>query len=179
VKPDAGSLELPESEKARVRSRYWSYHCGSIIPSWLDAIVSEDALWIYHDRIFYRREHFAWTEGWFYLGCAIELEHRAAPAQTLRQLRRLAAKVRRPGYDFTEAKLLEEEVRKLDSLHWAEIHRGTERWLAEIDQRMLDAHPMNKDLLLKIETMKLPHGAGPNLTLMRTIVGAEKKVKNE
>lgn len=164
-----------ESEKNRVWNRYWTYHSGSIIPAWLAAIVSEDALWIYHDRIFYRREHSAWTEGWFYIGCALELEHRATPAQTLRQLRRIVAKVRRPGYDFTEAKLLDEQVMYLHSLRTREIHAETERWQSELHQRMLDAHPDKVKLIRAIETMQLPQGAAANLALMRAIVGAEKK----
>ena len=164
-----------EPEKERVWNRYWTYHSGSIIPSWIDVLVSDDALWIYHDRIFYRREHSAWTEGWFYLGCAIELEHRAAPAQTLRQLRRLVAKARRPGYDFTAAKLLDEEVSHLQSLRTQEIHVETERRGAELHQRMLDAHPDKIKLLQAIETMKLPQDAAANLALVRAIVGAKKK----
>jgi ribosomal protein S10 len=172
---DAAAGKFHGSEKERVWNRYWTYHSGSIIPSWLDVFVSEDALWIYHDRVFYRREHSAWTEGWFYLGCAIELEHRAAPARTLRQLRRLVAKARRPGYDFTAAKLLDEEVTHLQSVHAREIHVETERWQAELHQRMLDAHPDKMKLIQAIETMKLPQGAAANLALMRAIVGAEKK----
>lgn len=164
-----------ELEKERVWNRYWTYHSGSIIPAWLDAFVSEDALWIYHDRIFYRREHSAWTKGWFYLGCAIELEHRTAPAQTIRQLRRLVAKVRRPGYDFTAARLLDEEVTKLQSLRTREILAETDRWQGELHRRMLAAHPDKMKLLQAIETMKLPSGAAANLALMRTIVGIEKK----
>lgn len=172
---DAASARSHGSEKERVWNRYWTYHSGSIIPAWLDVFVSEDALWIYHDRIFYRREHSAWTEGWFYLGCAIELEHRAMPARTLRQLRRLVAKVRLPGYDFTAAKLLDEEVTKLQSLRTREILAETDRWQVELHRRMLAAHPDKMKLLQAIETMKLPSGAAANLALMRTIVGIEKK----
>lgn len=165
---------MPDSEKKRVWSRYWSYHCGSIIPAWLHAIVSDEALWIYHDRIFFKRKHSAWAEGWFYLGCALELEHRAVPAHTLRQLRRLVAKVQRPGYDFTAAKLLDEEVTHLQSLRTREIQAESERWQAELHRRMLDAHPDKTKLLRTIATMKLPQGAAANLTLMRAIVGLEK-----
>jgi ribosomal protein S10 len=172
---DAVAGKFHGSEKERVWNRYWTYHSGSIIPSWLNVFVSEDALWIYHDRIFYRREHCAWSEGWFYLGCAIELEHRAAPARTLGQLRRLVAKARRPGYDFTAAKLLDEEVTHLQSLHTREINVQAERWQAELHHRMLDAHPDKMKLIHAIETMKLPQGAAANLALMRAIVGAEKK----
>lgn len=172
---EAAAGRFHGSEKERVWNRYWTYHSGSIIPAWLDVLVSEDALWIYHDRIFYKREHSAWAEGWFYLGCAIELEHRATPARTLRQLRRLVAKTRRPGYDFTAARLLDEEVTKLQRLHTREIHIGTERWQAELHQRMLDAHPDKMKLIQAIETMKLPPGAAANLALMRAIVGIEKK----
>lgn len=172
---DAGSRGVSGSEKERVWSRYWSYHCGTIIPSWLDAIVSQDALWIYHDRIFYRRKHSAWTEGWFYLGCAIELEHRIAPVKTLRQLRRLVATVRRVGYDFAEAKLLDEEVTRLQRLCIREIYCETERWQAKLHQRMLNAHPQNMELLREIEAIGLPAGSAANLSLMRSIVGAKKR----
>ena len=172
---DAADPEFPGAEKELVWNRYWTYHCGSIIPSWLTTIVNEDALWIYHDRIFYRREHSAWTEGWFYIGCAIELEHRAAPVQTVRQLRRLAAKVRHAGYDFTAARLLDDEVARLQGLYTREIHRESARWEAEFHQRMLDAHPQNNELIRKIRTLKLPLGADANLALIRTILGNEKK----
>jgi len=171
---DAGSRELAQSEWARVWNRYWTYHCGSIVPSWVGSLVSEDALWIYHDRMFYRREHAAWTEGWFYLGCAIELEHRAEPARTRRQLRRLVAKVRCVGYDFTAARLLDEEVTRLQELRTREIHSESERRQAELHRRMLDAHPNKTALIREIEAMSLPRGAAANLALMRTIVGAGK-----
>jgi hypothetical protein len=178
----AGQVGMPkysevfhEPEKERVWNRYWTYHSGSIIPSWTGVLVGEEALWIYHDRIFYRREHSAWTEGWFYLGCAIELEHRAAPAQTLRQLRRLVAKARRPGYDFTAAKLLDEEVMRLQRLRTRELQLEAGRRQAELDERMHDAHPDKLKLIEAIEAMRLPQGAAANLAIMRAIVGAEKK----
>jgi hypothetical protein len=47
---------------------------------WLGIVVSE-ALWIYHDRIFYRREHSAWSRG-------LVLLPQAAPSSSNTVLRR-------------------------------------------------------------------------------------------
>lgn len=172
---DANGKEFSGTEHERVRNRYWSYHCGDLLPAWLETAVGEDVLWIYHDRIFTRRDHFAWTEGWFYLGCAIELEHRSTPAQTLRQLRRLVAKVRQRGYDFTLAKSLEQEVRGLNSALWTEISLGTERMWAEVDEREIRDHPINKKLDREIHAKKLPRGMEANLALIHMIVDPKKK----
>jgi hypothetical protein len=172
---NADDREFPGSEKERVWNRYWRYHSGSLIPAWLDAMVSEDVLLIYHERVFYKRHHAAWNKGWFYLGCAIELEHRAAPAQTLRELRRLVAKVLHAGYDFAAAKSLDEEVTRLHGLRTQEIYLTVERWLAERPQRLLDAHPAAIELRQEIESKRLPQGAAANLELMRAILGIEKK----
>lgn len=172
---DAGSRKPPVSEKDHVWNRYWSYHCGSIIPEWLGKMVGEEALWVYHERIFYKRKHASWTEDWFYFGCAIELEHREASAQTLRELRRLVARVRHAGYDFTAARLLDAEVTRLQRLHTQETHRGMERWQHRLHQDLLKADPSYGEVSREIEAKKLPQGAAANLTLMRKILGAEEK----
>lgn len=172
---DANLDEPPESESDRVRNRYWSYYYGSIIPAWLDTMVGDEVLWVYHERIFYRRKHVAWSEGWFYFGCAIELEHRLTPARTLRQLRRLVAKVQSHSYDFNAARVLDDQVLHLQRRHTQEIERRAERWQIEQYRDLLKTDPSYRKLTQEIEDKMLPEGAAANLTLMGTILNGEKK----
>lgn len=163
-----------ETEKDRVWNRYWTYHNGSVIPAWLEQMVGDAVLWLYHDRIFQKRDRIGWTTGLFHVGCAIELEHRALPATTSRELRRLVARVFRPGYDFAAAALLEAEVMHFQGLRTREISLNYERWIAEEPKRRLDAHPETVKLKREIEAKSLPQGSAENLELLRVLLGISK-----
>ncbi len=162
-----------QSEAERVIARYWTFENGNVVPEWLARMVGQDVLWTYNERVFYRRTHCRWTRNWFYLGCAIELEHRGSPITTLPELRRTVSRVLTSGYDFIAASALDNDVRQLQEERITKIRECNRRHSDDERRRDALSQPVVVRLIREIEAKRLPQGAIENLKLIRAIVGIQ------
>ena len=154
-------------------ARYWTFENGNVVPEWVVRMVGQEVLWTYNERVFYRRKHVRWTRDWFHLGCAIELEHRAARITTLSQLRRTVSRVLASGYDYSAAASLDDDVRRLQEERIREIRESNQRDSNDEQCRVGFAQPEAVQLIREIEAKQLPQGATENLKLIRAIVGIQ------
>lgn len=162
-----------QSEAERVMARYWTFENGNVVPEWLARMVGQDVLWTYNERVFYRRTHCRWTKNWFYLGCAIELEHRASPITTFPELRRTVSRVLAPGYNFIAAEALDNDVRQLQEERITKIRESNRRHSDDERRRAALSQPGVVQLMCEIEAKQLPQSAIENLKLIRAIVGLQ------
>ena len=165
-----GRDAMSQHERDLLIARYWTFYEGSPVPQWLKDLVGSHVLEIYGERYSTTR----WFEYWWCVACAIELEHRRKPISSLRQLRRIASRVRKAGYDFGPAIVLSEDVTEENWARYCEASRQVAEWGATALRRQIEATPAAIRLRRELEAKKLPQGAAANLALMRAIVGLEK-----
>lgn len=149
---------------------YWGvWEFGYVYPKWIENMAGREAIKIYEERYFTHSEHFE------FFGCAIELEHRSRPVSTPKELRRIAKKITRMGYDFTAAAALSEEVKQESIVLSAEIKANEKAKSAERARREAEAYPERIRILRELRERQLPKGARANLALIRTQIGLPTK----
>lgn len=165
-KKELGQPDL--DERIRRCVDYWGVYQGYLVPRWIENMAGHEAVKIYHDRYIGQYEHVD------HFGCAIELEHRQKPVSTPKELRRIAVKITRMGYDFTAAAALAMAVAQERAGLWAEIEARTAEAIAKRPRQQADAHPDGMRILRELHEKQLPQGATENLALMRAVVGLPK-----
>jgi hypothetical protein len=161
---------MSEREPTLLPAHYWTFYNGFPVPRWLEEALGRDVVEIYSERYSTKQ----WFEHWWCMPCALELEHRREPVQSLRQLRRVAARVRAIGYDFGPAIKLSEDITQEHWTRYLDAAHCVSEWSADLLRRQIEAMPAAVQLRKELEAKKLPHGAAANLALMRVIVGLEK-----
>jgi hypothetical protein len=161
---------MSQHERDLLVARYWTFYEGSPVPRWIEDLVGLEVLDIYAARYGTTR----WFEHWWCIACAIELENRREPVTSLRQLRRVASRVRKVGYDFGAAITLSEDVMEENWARYLKSSRMVAEWGADALRRRIEASPAAVQLRKELAAKKLPQGAAANLALMRAIVGLEK-----
>ena len=163
-------LEQPDlDERIRRCYGYWGFCQGYLVPRWIEEMAGHEAVDIYCERYIGQSEHLD------HFGCAIELEHRATPISTLKELRRIAVKITRMGYDFTAAAALALEVAQERSGLQVEMEARRTKENAALPRRQADALPDGKRMLRELRAKQLPQGAAANLEVIRTVVGLPRK----
>jgi len=163
-------LEQPDlDERIRRCYGYWGFCQGYLVPRWIEKMAGHEAVEIYYERYIGQSEHLD------HFGCAIELEHRAKPVSTLKELRRMAGKITRMGYDFTAAAALAIDVAQERSGLQAEMEARRAKQNAALPRQQADAQPDGKCMLRELSAKQLPQGAAANLEVIRTVVGLPRK----
>jgi hypothetical protein len=166
---------MSQHERDLLDVRYWTFYEGSPVPQWIQDFVGIDVLEIYGERYSTTR----WFEYWWCIPCAIELEHRREPVTSLRQLRRIASRVRTVGYDFDPAIALSEDVTQENWARYLASCRRVAEWSADALRRQIEGTPAAIQLRKELEAKSLPQGAAANLALMRAIVGLQKNSEQQ
>lgn len=167
-------LEQPDlDERIRRFFGYWGFCQGYLVPRWIEKMAGYEAVEIYYERYIGQSEHLD------HFGCAIELERRAEPISTLKELRRIAVKITRMGYDFTAAAALAIEVAQERAGLQAEMETRRAKENASLPRQQADAHPDAKQMLRELRAKQLPQGKAANLEVIRTVVGLPKKGASE
>jgi hypothetical protein len=161
---------MSQHERDLLVARYWTFYEGSPVPQWIEDLVGLEVLDIYAVRYGTTR----WFEHWWCIACAIELENRRQSVTSLRQLRRVASRVRKIGYDFSAAITLSDDVMEENWTRYLKSCQTVAEWGADALRRRIEASPAAIQLRKELATKKLPQGAAANLALMRAIVGLEK-----